>query len=119
MSTTHEVTAHRPLCPGQLNENLKIVGDGYDYEISWEDNYGSRVRSCMQFQHRDPAEGINGITNEALLAIVADRLEMFQEGPFACEENANAKTNVLLALFHLTDRTRRRIAEGKEGTQTP
>src|ERR1043165_4489142 len=35
-------------------------------------------------------DGINGVTNEALLAIVIDRLEAFQNGPYKCEENAEA-----------------------------
>lgn len=35
------------------------------------------------FQNGPIANGINGVTNEALLAIVLDRLEGFQKGPFA------------------------------------
>src|ERR1700730_12527238 len=36
------------------------------------------------------ANGINGVTQEVLLAIVKDRLECFQAGPFACKENEAA-----------------------------
>src|SRR6266700_4844812 len=32
--------------------------------------------------------GVNGVTQEALLAIVIDRLRSFQKGPFSCRENA-------------------------------
>src|SRR3990167_3378984 len=34
--------------------------------------------------------GPNGLTQEVLLAIVADRLRSFQAGPFSCRENALA-----------------------------
>ncbi|MDO8534872.1 MAG: hypothetical protein Q7S17_09055 [Xanthobacteraceae bacterium] len=59
--------------------------------------------------------GINGITQEVLLAIVADRLLSFQAGPFACPENADALTHVTEALETLKSRTRERMARGVEG----
>jgi len=46
-----------------------------------------------------------GVTNEALLAIVIDRLEGFQAGPFPCEENADALTMLNIALDALKART--------------
>ena len=60
-------------------------------------------------------EDVNGVTNESLLAIVIDRLEGFQSGPFACESNEKAKDYCRLALSFLQDRTRARIARGVEG----
>jgi hypothetical protein len=60
--------------------------------------------------------GVNGITQEALLAIVADRLQSFQKGPFACEENENALRHVEAALAILQERTKARMARGVEGT---
>lgn len=60
--------------------------------------------------------GVNGITQEALLAIVIDRLRSFQAGPFACEDNHLALVNCQTALLHLQTRTRARIARGVEGT---
>lgn len=63
--------------------------------------------------------GVNGITNEALLAIVEDRLACFQRGPYACDENAGALTAVQSALAILKSRTEKRIARGVEGTHTP
>ena len=38
--------------------------------------------------------GVNGVTHEALLAIVADRLRAFQAGPFATRYNALALTHI-------------------------
>lgn len=62
-----------------------------------------------------PDHGVNGITHEALLAIIADRLECFQAGPFACQENATALQNVNEALRALHKRTQKRIVRGVEG----
>lgn len=60
--------------------------------------------------------GVNGITQEAMLAICIDRLRSFQTGPFACRENAIALTHLEDALMWLQRRTRARIARGVEGT---
>ena len=61
----------------------------------------------------------NGVTQEALLAIVQDRLEGFQAGAFACEENAQALEHVKAALEALQSRTLNRLAAGVEGTNQP
>lgn len=74
------------------------------------------VLARLQFQNGTLAEvGQNGLTNEALLAIVADRLDAFQSGPFPCAENADALDCVRKALSCLVRRTQRRIAEKTEG----
>lgn len=62
--------------------------------------------------------GVNGITHEVLLAIVADRLRSFQAGPFACRENALALTKIEEALHWLHHRTLARMRRGVEGTHT-
>lgn len=59
--------------------------------------------------------GVNGVTQEALLAIVADRLQCFQKGPFASNYNARALRHVEAAMQALLDRTRDRMARGVEG----
>src|SRR5690606_1809470 len=60
--------------------------------------------------------GVNGVTQEALLAIVIDRLQCFQHGPYACRENALALTKCEEALHWLQHRTLARVARGVEGT---
>ncbi len=60
--------------------------------------------------------GVNGVTHEALLAILIDRIEGFQAGPYACEDNKQALIHLQDALYHLQQRTRVRIARGVEGT---
>mgnify|MGYP003996171781 CR=1 FL=1 len=58
----------------------------------------------------------NGLSNESLLAIVEDRLQGFQNGPYACRENAIALTKLQEAMMWLHKRTRDRMARGVEGT---
>lgn len=58
----------------------------------------------------------NGISGEALLAVVIDRLRSFQAGQFACRENAVALTYLETSLMWLQKRTRDRLARGVEGT---
>ena len=61
-------------------------------------------------------EGVNGVTQEVLLAIVCDRLRSFQAGPFACRENALALTKIEEAQHWLHSRTLARMRRGVEGT---
>jgi hypothetical protein len=63
-----------------------------------------------------PEVGTNGITHEALLAVLIDRLEGFQNGPYACEENETALDHLRKGLEALHDRTLARISRGVEGT---
>ncbi|HEX2679571.1 MAG TPA: hypothetical protein VHM19_23135 [Polyangiales bacterium] len=71
----------------------------------------------IRFQHGPIKEvGQNGVTNEALLAIVIDRLRGFQSSPFSCRENAIALTKIEEALHWLHSRTRAREQRGVEGT---
>lgn len=70
----------------------------------------------VHFQNGPIAEaGVNGVTQEVLLAIVIDRLRCFQAGPFACKENANALTNAEESLRWLKSRTKARMERGVEG----
>ena len=55
-----------------------------------------------------------GITNEALLAVVIDRLDGFQAGPFNCAENEEARNAAKNALDALHRRTLARIERGVE-----
>jgi hypothetical protein len=59
--------------------------------------------------------GVNGVTQEALLAIVIDRLECFQAGPFASVYNATALEHAKAAQEALLNRTRERMVRGVEG----
>ena len=62
--------------------------------------------------------GVNGLTHEVLLAIVADRLRSFQKGPYSCKANACALTHIEEAQHWLQQRTLERMRRGVEGTHT-
>ena len=120
----HKTDARSDVLEINVLEESGYGGNGYLYEIT---SYGPRdrstppaVRLTIPFQNGPIAEaGVNGITQEALLAIVADRLECFQDGPYSCRENAIALTKIQEALHWLHHRTRERVARGVEGTSTP
>lgn len=88
-------------------------GANHEYDIL----VGKQLGFTMHFQNGPIKEaGVNGITQEALLAIVIDRLRGFQSGDFKCRENAIALTHCEDALMWLQKRTRDRLARGVEGT---
>lgn len=62
--------------------------------------------------------GTNGITHEALLAILMDRLDGFQSGPYSCPENQRARDHLHQALGWLHERTKARESRCVEGTLT-
>lgn len=60
--------------------------------------------------------GVNGLTHEALTAVMIDRFRSFQAGPYSCRENAIVLTHLEEALMWMQQRTRARIRRGVEGT---
>lgn len=90
-------------------------GAHHHYRLSPDDAPGT----SLMFQNGPIKEaGINGITHEALIAVLIDRLECFQNGPFANEYNRKALQSLRDAQDRLLDRTREREARGVEGTHT-
>ena len=60
--------------------------------------------------------GVNGLTHEVLLAILIDRLQGFQAGQYASNDNQVALEALCVAQLALQRRTRERMARGVEGT---
>ena len=128
-----EINSHKV---NPANDTLKITvldeagsgGAHHEYRIATdllqpEERYPAenmqRIKACcrIHFQNGPINEaGVNGITQEALLAICIDRLECFQAGPYACRENAIALTKLQEAQMWLQKRTRDRMARGVGGT---
>lgn len=127
-----ELTLHKV---NECNEKLKIRvvdepgsgGANHRYDISGFDKSSNPSaesildseanQTIILFQNGPIKEaGVNGITHEALLAILVDRLEGFQKGPYACDENQEALENVCAAMAVLKSRTLKREARGVEGT---
>lgn len=98
-------------------ENAPPVGEGMSRESLEKAMAMAHAVVDIRFQNGPIKEsGVNGISGEALLAIVIDRLRGFQSGGFACRENAIALTHCEDALMWLQKRTRERAARGVEGT---
>lgn len=117
-----ELTSHKV---NGLNEVLKIEvldepGQGnacHHYRISPTVGNATGLRIDFQNGPLQETGGFpNGLSQEALLAIVEDRLLGFQSGPYACRENAVALTKIQEAMMWLQKRTRDRMARGVEGT---
>ena len=101
--------------PGSGNANHFYVVYADESKVTLGD--GVTVQMSVQFQNGPIKEaGINGLTNEVLLAIVIDRLQSFQKGQFACRENALALTKLEEAMHWLHHRTHERLRRGVEGT---
>ena len=105
-----------------VNDKIEITvmdepGSGGAHHHYAVDCDGSENGCDIIFQNGPITEnGINGLTQEVLLAIVADRLRCFQKGPFATKANACALTHVEEAMHWLHQRTLERIRRGVEGT---
>lgn len=113
-----EITDHRV---NPANDRIEILvvdepgagGANHEYDVVLPNRRATRI----SFQNGPIAEeGVNGLTHEVLLAIVADRLRAFQAGPFACHENEVALTKIEEAMNWLHQRTRGRMERGVEGT---
>ena len=119
-----EITSHKV---NGLNEALSIGvldepgpgGAHHEYLIEALGGAAGEVQNAthIKFQKGPIQEaGVNGISNESLLAIVEDRLKCFQAGQYACRENALALTHLQDAMHWLHHRTRERVQRGVEGT---
>ena len=93
-------------------------GANHVYQVrGYHSKEADETAVVIRFQNGPINEnGINGLTQEVLLAIVADRLRSFQAGPFACRENALALTKIEEAQHWLHSRTLARMQRGVEGT---
>jgi len=80
---------------------------GNGFAISWQNGPLGRGD-----ERREP----NGAFVEDVLGAVIDRIEFYQAGKFASNENSSALNHLHDGLVELQARTRRREAAGIEGT---
>lgn len=120
------ITAKEP-GSGGASHRYDIIGYAEEHSSGGRRPFGVNLR----FQDGPIAspKDFNGITNEALLAVLIDRMRGFQygrnadgsfdfasRGKFACKENACALTHLEESLMWLQKRTRDRLSRGVEGT---
>lgn len=125
-SANHQLSIEVLDEPGAGGANHLYMVKGFNTGTNASDPFRSRgphgragaasEHATVLFQNGPIKEyGVNGVTQEALLAIVIDRLHSFQAGPFSCRENAIALTHCEDALMWLQRRTVKRIKRGVEG----
>lgn len=108
--------------PGAGGANHLYQVTGFNTASNASDPFSKRYgqpadHSTILFQNGPiPEVGVNGVTHEVLLAIVADRLRSFQKGPYGCKANACALTHIEEAQHWLQQRTIERMRRGVEGT---
>lgn len=97
-----------------------VGGANHEYHVKYKVTQNSKTFNNVipiSFQNGPINEtGVNGITQEVLLAICIDRLQSFQKGPYACRENALALAKMEEAQHWLHHRTSKRMQRGVEGT---
>ena len=100
---------------GRVKSRNEMVDDkpagghawGPGFSISWQD------KPLGQGQD---AEEATGAFVETVVQAALDRLEFYQAGPFECNENDEAIVYLENALGAMVRRTKRRVADGTEGT---
>ena len=114
-----KITMHR-VNPANDRIDINVMdepgagGANHHYAVDVD---GSENGLDIYFQNGPIAEvGVNGVTQEVLLAVVIDRLRSFQAGPYACPENGDALTACEEALAALLSRTKTIMNRGVEGT---
>ena len=108
-----------------LNESITLTADEPDGSGA-SHHYAAQTKeqslagfdaSVVHFQQgpRDEADSTPGVTDAVLLAILIDRMNGFQSGPFACRENAIIKTKLEECLMWTKARADERAQRGVLG----
>jgi hypothetical protein len=114
--------------PNDLNSQIVVTaedepgsgGAHHKYRLALPGNNAQPAPECViVFHHIVPGQPVpeepTGFSNEALLAVLIDRMEGFQGGQYACEENRLVLEHLRLAMKGMHVRTRRRQQQGVEG----
>ena len=106
------VTHQEWIDPDPSNDGDKptYLPHGHFYAID-----AGETTTAINFQNGPvKANGVNGVTSEALLAILIHRTKIL-DGNFPCDENKRAITYMENALALFEQRTRDRLNRGVEG----
>lgn len=120
--TSHRLGMGRP---DPLNDRILIEpvgqrsagGASSCYHLHLRAEGGATV--VIPFQDGNPNGVINGVSNEALIAIVMDRCRDWQDGPFPHDKNAEALGHLAAAMKCFHDRALERIERGVQGEAKP
>lgn len=117
--TGHETPSLLPQLQLYVNTEKATEGNGsYEYLIVGENPEGGNLYIPLMFQNGNPQQvGLNGVTFEVCLEAMIHRLETFQKGPFACEENHEAREHMVNAQLALHRRSLRFMRGSAPRTQ--
>jgi hypothetical protein len=95
-----------------------LAEPGHHYNVDFGPKaVGATVSTYRNIDFQEgpvPTNGVNGLTNEALLAILIHRTEVL-DAKFSCDENKRAIADMKNALVNFEVRTARRMVRGVEG----
>lgn len=105
ITTHHTNDSNRAITIDADNVDPNNGNASHLYDLIYDTNSAKQQYCTLRFQHGAIGEvGVNGITNEALLAIVIDRLECFQTSKYANGYDAQALELLYDALSRLQAR---------------
>lgn len=115
--TGHKVNPANDVISITVTDEPGSGGANHHYALAASPDHPNFPPIELAFQNGPINEvGVNGLTHEALIAIVIDRMQGFQKGPYSSRENAIALTKLEEAQHWLLHRTRERMARNVEGT---
>lgn len=119
-----EITSHHD--GHGLAESIIVVatdqvgpgGAHHYYEFWLGPEHDNEELGYIQFQKgpRNVKGSTPGVVENAVLAVIEDRLASFQAGEFACNENADALMHIRLAMSAIKLRADRRAQRSVLGT---
>lgn len=121
--TTHKIGAFNKehISVYAIDEVQEKTGANHDYEIHLHQSTeaGKDVLQTLRIKlQKGPLKeaGANGFSDQALIAIVLDRLQGFQKGEYPSTDNEEAISHLELCLEAMARRYKERANRGVEGT---
>lgn len=114
-----EPADHGPAYAYEVRQD--ITKTAYGVHVTHSPGMASEVVARIQFQRGAPGavDSTPGCTEQALLAILIDRAEGHQRGPFPCAENEEMIAHLRAALAVQKRRADERAARGVLGQAKP
>jgi hypothetical protein len=103
-----------------LNESIGIYADEPDKSGAshlYELRIGDKLVASIQFQKGPRGEALStpGVTEGAIMAVIVDRMQGFNGGPYRCRENSLVATKVEEAMHWTRARADERASRGVLG----
>jgi hypothetical protein len=116
--TVQSITVNGVTTTIEATDNPEFnANHSYKVTVTNDETGETTNETTINFQKGPVTEtGSNGIQHDALIAILIDRLNSFQDSPFASRENALTLTKIQEAQMWSEARTKDRLQRNVEGT---